>query len=70
MGSDEDAKLMYLYYLIAAAVFAVVLYFFLWNSLTGRRILRACGVRTNVRGKSHSGAAGGYGASNQDKRRG
>jgi hypothetical protein len=62
--------MMYLAGTAGFLVLVVVVYFGLYNTLQGRRVLRYFGVRTNIRGNAHSGAAGGYGASNTDKRRG
>ena len=64
----EDDKVFYL--IVTVALFAAIggVYYWLYNTLQGRRVLRKFGVRTSVRGKAHAEAKGGFGASNDDKR--
>jgi autotransporter translocation and assembly factor TamB len=55
---------------VALAVLVAGFRFWLYKTLSGRRVLRYFGVRTNVRGNAHSDAKGGFGASAKDRRNG
>ena len=68
MADGEDDKIFYLVCTVVLFAATAGLYYWLYNTLAGRRVLRKFGVRTSVRGKAHAEARGGFGASNDDKR--